>query len=143
MTNSNDEQRDGRGRFVNFAGPGRPRRAVELDFVRDMSDTITRERWRAIVGKVAELAEGGERWAVETVARWVMGSSPPALFDVAIRDELGLTSSDAEVIAEARRAQNPSPFAWGNDSPLERAAAVRDELARTDGKRRTAKAERT
>lgn len=128
-----DAARDAGGRFVtgNAGGPGRPRRAVELTYLRALSDELTLEAWREIVRRAVEDAKAGDAQARAWVARYALGPAPAALMDLAIRDELGL-DDELEVRAVAKDESTPALLGnWGSSSRVEQALALRlaDERA--------------
>jgi hypothetical protein len=87
--------RDSRGQFIkgNTAGKGRPSRAIELDYLRTLSDTITVNDWRDICAKAVEDAKSGNAKAREWITRYVMGNdTTTSLMDIAIRDAMNITS---------------------------------------------------
>jgi hypothetical protein len=89
--------RDDRGRFAqgNPGGPGRPRRAVESDYLRSLTDRVTPDVWASIVDAVVTAARSGDMRAVEWLTRYVLGNTPPTLFDLAVAD-----AADVDVDAE-------------------------------------------
>jgi hypothetical protein len=67
------------GRYLpghGIPGPGRPRRAVEADYLRVFSDVVPLEDLKAIVAVVRTKALAGERWACELLMGRLLG--PPA-----------------------------------------------------------------
>lgn len=109
----------------NPGGPGRPARAVESDFLRRFAVRCTLERFENIAGKVLELAEQGERWAVELVFKHALGSTPLSLVELAALDRLGIDGAaeiQAQVDAERARAKSPFAKKWGEvNTPREQA----------------------
>ena len=97
----NDDGRDTAGRFApgNPGGPGRPRRAVEGDYLRALTDRLTPDAWGAIVDTAIDDARAGDAKAREWLARYVLGDRPPSLFSLAVADAAG---DDADVDAEIR-----------------------------------------
>ena len=69
------ETRDGRGRFApgNSGGPGRPRRPVEADYLRLLSEAVPLDRWREICGVAVEQALAGDAKAREWVGFYLIG----------------------------------------------------------------------
>lgn len=96
-----DDGRDTAGRFApgNPGGPGRPRRAVEGDYLRALTDRLTPDAWGAIVDTAIDDARAGDAKAREWLARYVLGDRPPSLFSLAVADAAG---DDADVDAEIR-----------------------------------------
>jgi hypothetical protein len=80
--------RDALGRFKrgNEGGPGRPRRAVETEYLAVIGDVVPLERWRRIVERAAADAEAGDAKARQWLAGSLLGSVPQSLLDVAARE---------------------------------------------------------
>ena len=78
MSDTEKSGRDNQGRFSkgNPGGPGRPRRAVEEDYLAALSDQLSIERWENIVSKAIEDAEDGDHRARDWIARYALGPSP-------------------------------------------------------------------
>jgi len=78
MSDTEKSGRDNQGRFSkgNPGGPGRPRRAVEEDYLAALSDQLSIERWENIVSKAIEDAENGDHRARDWIARYALGPSP-------------------------------------------------------------------
>lgn len=87
--------RNNKGQFVegNKAGKGRPSRAIELDYLRTLSDTVTLDDWRGICSKAVEDAKAGNPKARDWVTKYIMGGdTSTSLMDIAVRDVLEITS---------------------------------------------------
>lgn len=69
-----------------FKSPGRPRRAVEVEYLRALSDEVTTDDWKEIVAKAKEQAKAGDAKAREWLAGFVIGKEPPALTELALMD---------------------------------------------------------
>ena len=119
-------ERDARGRFVvgNAGGPGRPARAVELSYLRALSDELTLEDWRAIVRRAIEQAKAGDAGARAWVTKHALGHEPPALSDLALREVLGVSEAH-ELTARAESSTGGLGFNW--KSELERAAELAEQ----------------
>ena len=78
MSDTEKSGRDNQGRFSkgNPGGPGRPRRAVEEDYLAALSDQLSIERWENIVSRAIEDAENGDHRARDWIARYALGPSP-------------------------------------------------------------------
>ena len=78
MSDTEKSGRDNQGRFSNGnpGGPGRPRRAVEEDYLAALSDQLSIERWENIVSKAIQDAENGDHKARGWIARYALGPSP-------------------------------------------------------------------
>lgn len=90
----------------NPGGPGRPRRAVEREYLAALSDALLLDDWREIVGKAIEDAKDGDAKAREWVSRYALGAAPISLHELAAREVLGI-EADYEVAAEADKIKNP------------------------------------
>lgn len=86
--------RDEQGRFIagNGYGRGRPRRAVELDYLRALSDALSLDTWREIVAGAIEAAKEGDAKAREWLSRYALGAQPESLMQLATDDALGLSA---------------------------------------------------
>ena len=95
--------RDSNGKFApgNPGGPGRPRRAIEMDYLRVFSEILTTDAWRAICQRAVEHAQQGEAKSREFVTRFALGPCPPSLLRLAAMESASLTSAD-EVNSEMR-----------------------------------------
>ena len=78
MSDTEKSGRDNQGRFSkgNPGGPGRPRRAVEEDYLAALSDQLSIERWENIICKAIQDAENGDHKARDWIARYALGPSP-------------------------------------------------------------------
>lgn len=99
---SDDNGRDGTGRFIagNTYGKGRPRRAIESDYLKALSDALTLDTWREICAGAIEAAKAGDAKAREWLSRYALGVQPATLTQLATDEALGL-SADALIDAEA------------------------------------------
>ncbi|NMC22094.1 MAG: hypothetical protein GYA33_16935, partial [Thermogutta sp.] len=71
--------RDGKGRFVNRPGPGRPRRQTEVTYLAAVRDVVPVEIWREIVNQAVAEALAGNRHAREWLSELLVGKDPPTL----------------------------------------------------------------
>jgi hypothetical protein len=103
MSMSETTGRDDSGRFSagNTYGKGRPRRAVESDYLKALSDALSLDDWRAIVTGSIEAAKAGDAKAREWLSRYALGTQPESLTQLAVDEVLEL-SSDALIEAHAR-----------------------------------------
>lgn len=137
-------ERDGQGRFApgNAGGPGRPRRAVEIDYQLAISEAITLADWRAIVDKARQLALAGDSKAREWLSRFLIGDSPINLLDFAAREALGITA-DRLIAARADELANPpSAFSFGDPPTLDDRALEAIKAEHAELERDAIKAER-
>jgi hypothetical protein len=63
------------GRFLPGypGGPGRPRRAIEADYLAALSEAVSMDSWRAIVAKAVEQAQAGDFKAREWLGNHLLG----------------------------------------------------------------------
>lgn len=101
-----DDGRRANGTFApgNKHGRGRPARPIEATYLAALADTLTLDRWRAIVERAIADAEGGDKAAREWVARYCLGASPATLLDLARRELAGATDTD-EIEAAGKLAE--------------------------------------
>lgn len=94
--------RDDSGRFIagNTYGKGRPRRAIESDYLKALSDALSLDAWLAIVNGAIEAAKAGDAKAREWLSRYALGAQPASLWQLATDEALGL-SSEQLIEAEA------------------------------------------
>lgn len=81
--------RTDRGRFApgSEGGPGRPRRAIEADYMGALSAACPPETWRIICERAVQGAIGGNARDREWLSRLLIGDTAPSLADMAA-DEL-------------------------------------------------------
>lgn len=98
--------RDEKGRFLpghSAAGPGRPSRATEQDYMRVTLDKVTLEKWGQIITKAVADAERGVDGATRASARKWLGDyvlgKPPQILELRGAEAHLL----AELIEQARR----------------------------------------
>jgi len=96
--------RDGRGRFAlgNPGGPGRPRRAVETEYLGAVSEAVPVDVWRRIVERARDDALAGDHRARAWLANIVLGKEPGRLSELAKQDLLGVTADDTLRVAVAK-----------------------------------------
>lgn len=103
-----NDGRDTRGRFAagNPGGPGRPRRAVEADYLMALADSVSRDDWREIVRRAVEDAKAGNHQARVWLAGFLIGESA-SLFGMAVKEFMG-ESIEIQIVREAatRRSNN-------------------------------------
>ena len=85
--------RDPNGRFQKGGkgGPGRPRRAIESDYLAKLSEAVPLALWQEIVAKAVDDAREGDHVARAWLARYLVG--PPtghALRNLAADEEAGV-----------------------------------------------------
>ncbi len=87
---SDEKQRNSNGTFAdgNLGGPGRPRRVVEADYLRALTEACSIEDWRQIVARAKADAKKGDAKAREWLAGFVVGSPQgvaPTLLSIAVQ----------------------------------------------------------
>jgi hypothetical protein len=90
--------RDGDGRFRagNPGGPGRPRRAVESEYLATLSDAVPLRTWKTIVKKAVKDATAGNRHAREWLGNYLIGRADRAsLLDLAAKELVGFDSVES------------------------------------------------
>ena len=77
--------RDGNGKFAkgNPGGPGRPRRAIESQYLATLADAVGLDDWQEIVVRAIEDAKAGDKAAREWIAKYVLGNEPMTLVKLA------------------------------------------------------------
>jgi hypothetical protein len=91
--------RDIQGRFLPGwkGGPGRPRRAVEADYLRHLAESCPLARWREICQVAVEQALAGDAKAREWLGLYLMGKpTGHALHDQVFAGEIGVFKVDAD-----------------------------------------------
>ena len=93
------EQRTEGGRFAagNAGGPGRPRRAVESQYMASIGDVVTVEDWQAIVRRALDDAKNGDGKAREWLAKYLVGAEPPTLLSIAATEQRQEIEADVVV----------------------------------------------
>jgi hypothetical protein len=86
---------DGTFALGNPGGPGRPRRAVEREYLAALAEAVSPADWRAIVGKAVADAKNGNPKAREWLSKHLLGDDPLAL--VELREELERFKSEMGV----------------------------------------------
>jgi hypothetical protein len=89
------------GRFTagNPGGPGRPRRAVELDYLATLADAVPLRQWKKIVARAAGDAEQGDPKARRWLGEYLLGQKPEPLTTLAAKELAG--TLDEEIQAQA------------------------------------------
>ena len=141
------DDRDERGRFVagNAGGPGRPRRAIEREYLAVISEAVTLEDWRAIVAHAVEVAKAGDDKARAWLAKYVIGDNPITLTELLARELLDI-DADLEALAKVDEiSDTPSMFKWATPPTfVERAQTVKKKIvqAQAQAEQERRKAER-
>ena len=88
-----DLHRDSNGRFQKGrkGGPGRPRRAIESDYLAKLSEAVLLSAWQEIVAKAVEDAREGDHAARVWLANYLVGKpTGDALRNLAVDEEVGV-----------------------------------------------------
>jgi len=109
--------RDNLGRFAvgNPGGPGRPKRAVELEYLGVLADCVTLDDWRAICTQTVKMAKGGNPKAREWLANHLLGAQPASISDLAFYESLGV---DGALLVLARVLKEVDPEFQNADDML-------------------------
>lgn len=96
-------ERDQHGRFEpgNSGGPGRPKRAVEKEYLAVISETCSVEEWRAIVELAVKQAKNGQEKAREWLASYLVGKPAaiaPTLNGLAVAELAGADEVELEAM---------------------------------------------
>jgi hypothetical protein len=85
-------RRDTNGRFAagNCGGPGRPRRAVEANYLSALSEAVSVKTWKRIVQKAVKEALAGDRHAREWLGDYLLGKPQnDKLLDLVAKETVG------------------------------------------------------
>ena len=112
----NNDKRDESGRFApgNPGGPGRPRRAIEREYLAVLGEAVTLDDWRDVVARAVADAKNGDHQARVWLAKYVIGEKS-TLLDVAAA-EADQRAPEADVIERAAERQ----FERQQDARLDR-----------------------
>jgi hypothetical protein len=99
------DHRDDNGRFTtgNSGGPGRPRRAVEQDYLAALADTVPLERWRKIIDRAVADAEKGDAKARRWLAEYLLGRIREPLTSLAAVELAGTLNEEIHARAAGLR----------------------------------------
>src|SRR4029079_17928163 len=84
--------RDDRGRFTpgNPGGPGRPRRTIEREYMAALGEAVALDDWREVVARAVSDAKAGDQGARNWLAKYLLGSKPRTLLEIAADERIGL-----------------------------------------------------
>src|SRR5437762_975939 len=99
---ANGRQTNGRFATGNPGGPGRPRRAVEREYLAALSDVVSLDTWREIVGRAVDDAKRGNAKARDWLAKHLLVGPVGSLFDLAVA-ESGKWTIDSEIATAQRK----------------------------------------
>lgn len=105
------EGRDARGRFVKGApaGPGRPARVTEREFIVRFRELVTPERFDAIGLRLLAEASRGNIAALRLVLAYLFGrptASAPSLSQLAVEEEAGIDPLGLDIRARREEADD-------------------------------------
>jgi hypothetical protein len=80
---------------------GRPRRAIEREYLVVLADAVPLDTWREICQAAVETAKAGDPKARDWLARYLIGSQPLNLVAL-VADERAACSTEEEVERERR-----------------------------------------
>jgi len=97
-----DRTSNGRFAFGNPGGPGRPRRAVERQYLATLSETVSLDDWRDIVRVAMTFAKQGDAKARDWLTRYLIGENPINLAALAADEAAGIGPAEDIVEQMAR-----------------------------------------
>lgn len=97
----------------NTFGKGRPRRAVESEYLAALGNAVTLDTWGEIVKKAVEDAKAGDAKAREWVTRYVLGTEPITLMQLARRELQDIKPED-EIAASIEMAHSDAMTLYAN-----------------------------
>jgi hypothetical protein len=108
----------------NGGGPGRPKRAVELEYLAALSDVVPLDLWKKVCKRAADDASGGDAKAREWLTHYLIGGDA-RLSALARLDVLGISPGEM-IAAEADAELHPD----GNDALMAALSGSENLLAR-------------
>jgi hypothetical protein len=93
-TSTSDRQAGGRFAPGNAGGPGRPRRAVEVEYLAALNEIVSLEDWKEIVRRAVESAKLGNPKARDWLAKYLVDGIGKPLFQLAVRERQGRSVDD-------------------------------------------------
>ena len=102
---ANDRNLNGTFALGNPGGPGRPRRALERQYLAALAEAVSPADWRAIVARAVTDAKGGNPKARDWLSKHLLGDDPLAL--VELREEFERLKSEMGVGDDGGRDQAP------------------------------------
>jgi hypothetical protein len=94
--------REENGRFAqgNAGGPGRPRRAIEREYLAVLGDAVSIDDWHEVVQRAVVDAKAGDAKARDWLTKHLLGEKPPTLLGLAAKEARNYSSNE-DVAAEA------------------------------------------
>jgi len=98
--------RNGNGTFAlgNPGGPGRPPRPTERSYLVALAAAVPLEVWGQIVDRAVADALAGDAKAREWLAKYLLGSDPMKLLDLAADEEAGIDEQQAVTLQANKHA---------------------------------------
>jgi hypothetical protein len=111
MDEGNQSGRAADGKFGegNTFGRGRPRRAVEREYLAVLGDAVSLADWREVAGRALAQAKAGDAKARDWLASYLLRNAP-LLLDVAAAEHVG-EPADTDIDNASRRRERPDPLA--------------------------------
>lgn len=102
---------DGRtdnGQFApgNPGGPGRPRRAIEREYLATLGNAVSLDDWRDVVTRAVVDAKAGDSAARAWLTKYLVGDKPLTHLDLAAGEARGFTADEEVRDASARQAHD-------------------------------------
>ncbi len=93
-TETNGRQADGRFANGNAGGPGRPRRAVETEYLATLGDAVSLDDWRQVVRRAVDDAKNGDAKARAWLTKHLIEGAMSPLYQLALAERRGQTVDD-------------------------------------------------
>ena len=108
------EERDHAGKFKagNPGGPGRPRRTIEADYLRAITEIVPLDDWRKIVETARAKALEGDDKARAWLSKYLLGDGPPRLAKLAALEAENV--DPVEVERRRVKVQEHQYAVWGD-----------------------------
>jgi hypothetical protein len=102
-TQNGHRQSNGRFAVGNSGGPGRPRRAVELEYLAVLADAVPPGQWRKIVARAVKDALAGDSKARRWLGEHLLGRQREPLTMLAVTEAAGTLDDDIRARAAGLR----------------------------------------
>ena len=92
-----NDRRNTNGTFAkgNAGGPGRPRRAVEVEYLAKLGETVSLADWQKVVAKAKKDAIAGDARARDWLSRFLLGTQPTqSLLDIAAGEAAEISTEE-------------------------------------------------
>jgi hypothetical protein len=123
--------RDSNGHFAagTAPGPGRPRRAIEIDYARTLADAVSLADWRKVCDKALADAKEGDSRAREWLSNRLLGDGAVDLMGLAVREMANLVTDEEVTAAAELQAETVTGWAASVNTPFDHAIVRRVRLA--------------